>query len=306
MDYAKALARGRILLGRLNETQWELARLTYQVVTAGERGIITQWAQDLGVSRPYASNLYTVWREFGERYDRNEVGERSFNDCLVEARASHERAERLRREAEESGLGVGTVDRRPAGPDDERERRKDFHRRLRDTEEVRRAVRRDQATREAFRKVYEEEFGPPPPAAPPPPAGTPAGRLIQQLVQNLEAVRDRLNRTLVRMIKTKLTRENRARLGELVEQIENSVDWTRSFLDSGNTSFEEMLRELVAEEEPAEEPVEPSPPPRRPVPPKDPVAAEPAAEAPPTPRTRPRPARPKGERARRMGLRGGA
>ena len=89
---------------------------------------------------------------------------------------------------------------------------------------------RDREVRERFREIYEREFGRP---AEEPPREMPVDHVPKhQLVVELVAFGDRINRLLARLLRVRLGSEDREALLETVEEMEKGLGRMRSVLES--------------------------------------------------------------------------
>ena len=266
MDYAKAVTRGRFLLKRSNEDQWELAELTYTIITQEGHGSARRWAAALGVTESYVSRLKAVWERFG-KLDHDQV----FSDYLTRVSVSPERERELDREARRTGRTISSVHR------SRREQERAAREALLD-----RKQRRQLLADATIREVLERELrGPKPKPSPP--------RRRRDFVVELKEIRDQLNQLLVDMLDRGVAKEEKREL--LAELVELQVALVRmeSFVKTGSRTFEDALEAMLAGDK-AAPPVERPKPARAPKPPASPAPApveEPAAEAPPT-RERPR------------------
>jgi len=245
MNYRSAVAEGKRLLKRTEDDDWALARLSYRVVTEEKLANLTQWAKDLGVSKSHAQNLRRVWERYGEHHGVR--GARTFPEYYALAQVSEERAERLQEVADQTGLSITTVHRSMGYGD-----RVEAARALLGDRRVAEDVLRDPKTRatltRATRSVDEDlkeraaergrEQNP---------------KLANQSVQyevigELTSIRYRLNRMLERMThELKVNKDVRESVLEVLEELENSVSWIRSFLESGDRSFEDALEQILSE-----------------------------------------------------------
>lgn len=272
MEYTKAVAEGRALLARGETAQWDLARLTYRVLVEEKTATIQQWADDLGVSAAHAHNLRNVWAKYGEHYRGNGRTKGTFNELYTLARSSAERAARLQRQAEEEGVSVTTVDRRGTRV----QRLRDVRAQLRD-EGFARDVMRDPkvlANIDRIRGRAKEEEGRP---------RRLGGRQLQhQLIGELTSFQRRLGELLGQLIHRKLPAGAGKSIIRAVKPVDNSLEWLVSFAESGDTSFEQALEDVLSDE--AED--RPAPPRKEP---KDRAPErEPAADADPEPVRKPR------------------
>ena len=284
MDYKAAVAQGRTLLARSDQDQWELAELTYQVLVVEKKATLTQWAKDLGVSIGHASTLRNVWVKYGHLYRGKGRSTQTFSHYYTLARSSPERAARVDREAKARGRSVTTVDRglRPA------DRVKHARELIRDRD-VMRDLLGDPATRATLRRIFEREFARKPPKPGESRPKVSARNVPQQLFQELTDFRDRLNQLLGRVIHVKVDGAVHASLVKAAEDVSNSLEWLETYLESGDTSFEETLERILVEGSPA--PAAPprgrpaatrkAPPPQRTEPVGEPAAVEEPAAAPP-------------------------
>ncbi len=143
MDYAKAVTRGRFLLKRSTEDQWELAELTHSVIEEKGRGSAVQWAADLGCTKSHVSRLNAVW----ERYGKVEHAQLSFDEYYLLATVPKDEAQELAGEAHRTGRSVRTVQR------NRREQRKAAREALLD-----RKQRKELLADANIRKILEREF----------------------------------------------------------------------------------------------------------------------------------------------------
>ncbi|MCA1726293.1 MAG: hypothetical protein LC722_01140 [Actinobacteria bacterium] len=114
MQYAQAVAEGKALLARGEESQWELARLTWYWTKEAKPPVkLNVWATDVGISVPHASIMRKTWKLYHEVWDRKLSAGRTFNEYYVLAgKGDRGRAEELLRDAEDSGGNVGTRERK--------------------------------------------------------------------------------------------------------------------------------------------------------------------------------------------------
>lgn len=237
MDYAKAVTKGRTLLTRSEQDQWELALLTAEVVAAGERGIQRRWAEDLGVSYTHVWNLNQVWLKYGRLHDAGKAT-KAFNEYYTLAGGSKARAAQLENAAKKGGRSVGTVHRRSLDRDG--------------VESARALLRNRRSMREILRdpKVHamlERHFRGPARNGDPLAAKRPGRRLQLQFVEDVTRLRHGLNSTLGDMIEVKLSQDIRRPLDEELEDLGISVEWARGYVRSGDLSFEDALDSVLAD-----------------------------------------------------------
>lgn len=240
MDYAKAIAEGRRLLKRSDEDQWALAKLTAEVVAQGTT--VRQWASDLGVSEPHAGNLRKVWEKFsGPRIDG-----RSFAEHYELAKVSEERAEELLELAEQTGRSVSTVQRSIRYGD-----RVETARSLLSDREVARDVLRDQKTQAAVARasleVSKEREDDQKTASAQPSPGTAHRGQVYDVLGRLVSARRQVVTILDSLRNVELQNEDRELLSEVTEELENAVGWLRSYIRSGERSFDRALDQLLSE-----------------------------------------------------------
>jgi hypothetical protein len=275
MEYDEAVARGRALLTRSEKDQWELAKLTYEVALRAEWGGLTRWAERLGVSLPHVTNLRNVWDRYGNLYLGKDLSNRTFTELYKAARIPLRDDDQERRDNEGRGHQPGDRD----ASRERRERVKQARESLTDREVMREALR-DRKARSRFREIFEDEFGRPEQAPAPKP---PARRSPHKLAGELLDLRDRLNRMLFQTIHVDLSPEVREAMLEELDRLENSLGWMRSFLESGDTTFEEALEEILKEGDagpPAPPKARPTRPRQAPKPREAPAPAAPVAEQP--------------------------
>ena len=261
MTYAQAVVRGRFLLKRSEEDQWELAELTFDRTTGPRSVQLKVWAADIGMSESHASRLRSVWERFGQIVDRQ-----SFNDCYTMVKVPRRAAE-LRRRAASSGRSV-TAEERASRPRDRREAARGA---LLDEKQ-----RRDLLADSKIRRLLERELGVRPGRTPRP--GRPAGERGDDLGE-LTATRDRLYVMLDGMLDRRLSAKERKGVGELADDIVVAGQWMGSYARTGDRSFQDALDAVLAGREVEGEPARLARP-RRPAP--APARVKPArpAEAP--------------------------
>ncbi|MEX2459249.1 MAG: hypothetical protein WD770_09720 [Actinomycetota bacterium] len=281
MDYDRALERGRTLLTRSEQDQWELAELTHTVLVADGRSL-RKWAADLGVSKTHVARLRDVWIRYGGVPDQGH--RRTFAEYYTLADVPKDRADEIEREAEETGEGVDRI-RRKGRPRDRIEQAREL---FADRRGMRDALR-DADVRERFRQIYEREFGRPQRREDEPVDRAPKHQLVSELV----AFGDRINGVVRRLLRVRLGREDREALLDTVGELENSLARMRSSLESDGRARGRPDRKPKADA---------APPPEVEVKEESadvPVPDKPARERPPrrTPRVHP-PGDRKGERSR--------
>ncbi|MCA1727604.1 MAG: hypothetical protein LC722_08150, partial [Actinobacteria bacterium] len=148
MDYQAAVTRGRVLLKRSEDEQWELAELCYDITTGPAACPAEQYAADLGVSGRYVRRMRETWVRFGKdgRPSRTNL---SFPDCYTLAAKSAPAGDELLARAKKSGRKVSTEERNGRGRDPVGEARET----MRDREHAREVLDDDDA-----RKVIEDEL----------------------------------------------------------------------------------------------------------------------------------------------------
>ncbi|MCA1726411.1 MAG: hypothetical protein LC722_01775 [Actinobacteria bacterium] len=276
MDYAQAVARGRFLLKRSQDDQWELAALTYELLTT-KQTTVRKWAADLGASPTYAFTLKAVHERFVVQSTEQTRG-LTFNECFVLASMSRERADELLARAKKNGHSVTTEHHERRHRDPVKEARELLH----DQRQARKILEdpkaRDSIVRELDRR---RRKGAPPAAAQP---GD---------VQRFTGIRDEFYEFLGGVIDHKVPKPDRRRLKEISGELDNANGWLNSYLDSGDRSFQDVLDAILAGAEPEDVVLaEPPPKPRKrrdPVVDASPIdAADPAPEPEPVNGSEPR------------------
>ena len=266
MDYAAAVTRGRFLLKRSNEDQWELAELTWKVLKEKGYGFGKQWAADLGCDESHVSRLKAVW----ERYGRIEHTQFSFTEYYALASVPQEDEKELQREARRTRRSVPTVIRH------RRERRAAAREALLDPRQRKEILADANIRRILERELREEKSRKPKP------------RWRTGYVAELEAIRDQMRQLLAEMLDDPpTTQERKDLLAELVE-LQEVLVWFQSYVKTGSRNFEDALEAMLAEETPpppTDRPEPARPPKPAPEPAAEPIQAEPAA---PVDRQRPR------------------
>jgi hypothetical protein len=241
MDFEAAVARGRALLAREQQTQWELAQLAYDVWHDGAKGDLPRWAERLGISLSHASHLKVTWERYGAEVLPAAERTRSFHDYYILARNRKERASRLERKADGEGRSVGSVERR--GRDRDRLesaraylRTRDGARTVLDDPKARAAVERELRSRAAR-------------SAPEAPDGLSAQQQQLEMTRELAALEHQLSALLGKFADLRLYPQIRARVVRTYGSMVNSLGWLRTFLGtgSGTRPMDEALDRILEE-----------------------------------------------------------
>jgi len=240
MNYAKAVAEGKRLLKRSEEDQWALAKLTFEVVTSGVS--TRKWAADLGVSESHTSALRKTWEKFSGPKHKG----RSFAEHYELAKVSEKQAAEFLDIADRTGRSVSTVQRSMRYGDKVQTARE-----LMSDREVARDVLRDQKTQarvtrasldvsqEREREQREAQASRAPKSAKRSQVYDALGRLTsarRQVVSILDLLRH-----------VDLNDEDRELLSEVTQELDNAVGWLKSYIESGERSWDRALDRLLTE-----------------------------------------------------------
>jgi hypothetical protein len=243
MNYRQAVAEGRQLVRRSEEDLWTLAKLTAETVGAvrpdGSKVTHAMWATDIGISTSWSSQLKGVWTRYSivRSNERPRFADAAASYTMGEETTQSEKAKKYYQ-------GVVQVPERHGD-------KVEVARRLLAEPSVAQDVLQDQRTRATvakasmqvasaqFREQRQEQERRAPDAS--------RSKRIYDILGRLITARRQVVTTLDELRNIDLDDEQREQLLEVVEELENAIQWLGSYVRSGSRSFDKELDRLLTE-----------------------------------------------------------